>query len=180
MTVQARHLWAPLLAVLALAYLVVMVIHGAQPVRTHLIEFEAKGVMAQHPEAIVRVTVTSAAKSVTLVRQAGTWVRLGQAHAIDAKMVKSINLAVKFLHTAEPVRVFKANEVGTKAAIDFGLATPSLSIKLNDAEGVALEADFGNPSSDGLLHYMRIKGRSAYYLMSRFVLREWQTVVDQE
>ena len=179
-TAQARRLIAPLSSVLALAYLVVMVVLGAQPVRTHLIKFEVKGVMTQNPNSIVRATVASAANSVTFVRQAGIWVKLGESDPVSAELAKSINLAVKFMHTAEPVRIFKANEVASNAVTEFGLSTPSLSIKLNDAQGVAMAAEFGNPSSDGLLHYMRVTGRSDFYLMSRFVLREWQVVADQK
>lgn len=178
-----RACFMPAAAFLSLAYLVVMVINGALPQRTHLIKFEARGVMAQDQETIVRATVTLAGKSKTFVRQAKSWVRLGESKPVDADLAKSINLAVKFMHTAAAVRVLKANEVGPGAAAKFGLSKPSLSIRLDDPHGLVLEAAFGNLSRDGMLHYMRARGRNmrrrgpgTYYLMSRFVLHEWQKI----
>ena len=186
MTVRVRDLLAPLAAVLALAYLAVMVINGSQPERTHLIKFEARGVMAQHQHTIIRATVTKGGKSKTFVRQAGGWVRLGATDPVNADLAKSINLAIKFMHTADPVRVLKRNELGSDASAEFGLSEPSLTIRLDDAHGLVLEASFGNLNREGMLHYMRARGRNMrqtaarqYYLMSRFVHREWQDVFDR-
>jgi len=164
------------LALLALGYLLLMVIVGTQPERVHLIRFEANGVMVQQPELITRASVISVGKSVSFKRTGAGWQRDGDNAPLAADLIKSIDLAVKFMHTAEPVRVFKASEVAADAATEFGLTKPALSVRLQDNNGTVLEADFGNLSSDGLLHYMRIKGRAEFFLMSRFVLHEWQTV----
>jgi ABC-type sugar transport system ATPase subunit len=53
---------------------------------------------------------------------------------------------------------------------------PRLSVTLEDADGVVLEADFGAENTDGLLQYMRLRDRAGLYLMSGFVGQEWQTV----
>jgi len=180
MNALAKQIWAPVLGFLALGYLVLMVVVGTHPERVHLIRYQANGVMAQKPGTITRVVITRAGKSISFARRSSSWVRGGETASVDAGLAKSISLAVKFLHTAEPVRIFKAGQVASTAAADFGLSTPTLSIKVEDAQGVVLEADFGNPSSDGLLHYMRVKGRDKIYLMSRFVLRQWQAVADQK
>ncbi|MGI9423964.1 MAG: hypothetical protein ACR2PA_12270 [Hyphomicrobiaceae bacterium] len=186
MTARLRDLVAPLCAVLALTYLVVMANSGAQPERTHLIKFEARGVMAQNQETIVRATVAKDGNSKTFVRQASGWIRPGETKPVSAELAKSISLAVKFMHTAEPVRVLKGNEVGRDASTEFGLSKPSLTIRLHDAHGLVLEAFFGDLNSEGMLHYMRARGRNLrktgarkYYLMSRFVQHEWQAVFDR-
>jgi hypothetical protein len=178
-----RTCFMPAAAFLALAYLVVMVIEGAPPQRTHLIKFEARGVMPQNHETIVRATVTAAGSSKTFVRQGKSWTRLGETKPVSADLAKSINLAVKFMHTAAPVRVLHANEVGPDATTEFGLSKPSLSIRLYDPDGLVLEAAFGKLNRNGMLHYMRARGRNmrstgsrTYYLMSRFVLSEWQKI----
>ena len=173
----------PFMALAAVAYLVVMVASGARPQRTHFIEFEARGVMAQRNETIVRVNVTSGGTTQTFMRQGTTWVRPGKPNPVDPALGKSIDLAVQFMHTAAPVRMFKPDEVGKDAISEFGLARPELSIRLDDASGFVLEAQFGDLSRDGMLHYMRARGRNlrgktsrTYYLMSRFVLQEWRKI----
>lgn len=178
-----RNAMMPAAALAALAYLVIMVVNGAQPGRTHLVEFEARGVMAQPNDTIVRASVTSDGQTQTFVRQGKSWVRLGDAKPLDADLAKSIDLAVQFMHTAAPVRVFKHGEVDTDAAAKFGLNKAPLSIRLEDAGGLVLEAQFGDLSGDGMLNYMRARGRNlrgrtarTTYLMSRFVLQEWQKV----
>lgn len=184
MTVSAlRGYVMPAAALLAVAYLLVMVANGARPERTHLIKFEARGVMAQNQETIVRATVTVAGKSQTFVRQAGSWARPGETKPVAADLAKSIELAVKFMHTAAPVRVLKANETGPDATREFGLAKPALTVRLYDPHGLVLEAAFGKLNRDGMLHYMRARGRNLgragarnYFLMSRFVLGEWNKV----
>lgn len=175
---RKRRIVRPALAILALGYLTVMGIMGTQPVRTHLIQFQAKGVMAQQPETITSVKVTIAEKSVTFVRDSGTWRAPDGTTIIKPALIKSLDLAVKFMHTAEPVRTFKIADLPAKSSAQFGLSRPSLSITLRDANAVVVEADFGNSSADGLLHYMRVKGRDKIYLMSRFVRREWQSVFE--
>lgn len=186
MTVRLQDLIAPIAAALALVYLVVMVVQGAQPVRTHLIKFDAGGVMFQNQDTITRVTVTKGKVSKAFVRHGGSWKRVGKMKPVSAELAKSLNLAVKFMHTADPVRIFKRSEVGGNATSEFGLSNPSISIRLDDAHGLVLEAVFGDLNQDGMLHYMRARGRNLrqgkarqYYLMSRFVQREWQSVFDQ-
>lgn len=178
MKALAQGLWAPGLALLCLGYLVLMLVVGTEPERVHLIRYQANGVMAENPEVITRANLRSAGKSVSFKRQAEGWARVGDSAAVDANLAKSISLAVKFMHTAEPVRVFKASELSADAQADFGLSKPSLSILLQLNGRAVLEADFGDLSSDGLYHYMRVEGRTEVFLMSRFVLHEWQTVVD--
>ena len=58
----------PLLAMLALAYLVAMVVTGAQPVQRQLVKFEAKGVLQIEPQAVQRITLGRGGRQVVLVR----------------------------------------------------------------------------------------------------------------
>lgn len=171
-----RDYFAPTAAFLALTYLAVMWAAGARPVRTQLIHYEAKGVMAKDPASIVRVSMRAGDHAASYERRNGGWIDTGANAPLPPEKAKALSLAVKFMHSANPVRVFKASEVGRDAIATFGLAKPKLTVRLVDANGVVLEAAFGNLSSDGFLHYMRVKGRDDYYLMSRFVLAEWQKI----
>lgn len=171
-----NRFWMPAAAAIALAYLVVMFLTGALPRHRHLIESEAHGVMQLEPEDIKRVTVTAEGTSAVFIRQTNGWVRESSTTAIEAPRTKSLSLAVKFMHTANPVRVLKPEELAGTNSAEFGLDSPRLSIKLEDTRGGVLEADFGSNSSDGLLQYMRLKDSDVLYMMSGFVGKEWESV----
>jgi hypothetical protein len=178
MIALVNRFWMPAAASVALAYLVIMLATGALPERGQLVQSEAHGVLQLAPESITRVTVVADATPAVFVRQANGWVRDGSAAAVDAELAEIIERAVKFMHTANPVRAIEPEEIADAGLAEFGLERPRLRITLEDAGGVALEAEFGNDSADGLLQYMRLKDRDDLYLMSGFVGKEWQAVLD--
>ena len=87
----------------------------------------------------------------------------GERQALaEARLADALERAVKFMHTANPVRVLEPEEVADTGPAEFGLDSPRVSIALEDARGAVLEADFGAPNADGLLQYMRLReGRRA-------------------
>ena len=178
MTLWVQRLWPSALALLSLGYFALMLFSGSAGERTHLIQYQAKGVMLEKPEGVIQAKVTSKNRSVTFIRSDSLWHREGNSIALSEQLAKSLNLAVKFMHTAEPLRVISETELSEKAEQDFGLDQPQLSIILHERQDVNLQADFGSLSNDGFAHYMRIKGRSEVFLMSRFVLHEWQAVLN--
>jgi hypothetical protein len=102
--------------------------------------------------------------------------REGGAPAIEPRLSAALDRAVKFMHTANPVRVLKAEDIAATGRAEFGLDRPRLSITLEDPSGVVLQADFGDANTDGLLRYMRLRDRDDLYLMSGFVGEEWEAV----
>jgi hypothetical protein len=178
MIAAVNRFWMPAAGAVALAYLVIMLVTGALPERRQLVQSEALGVLRLAPESIRRVTVGADAAPAVFVRQADGWVREGSAAAVDAELAQIIERAVKFMHTANPVRALGRDEIADAGLAEFGLEHPRLAITLEDPGGVVLEADFGNESADGLLQYMRLRGRDDLYLMSGFVGKEWQAVLD--
>jgi hypothetical protein len=171
-----RRLWMPAVAALALAYLVIMLMTGALPERRQLVESEADGVLRLVPESITRVTVAAEGGSATFVRQTNGWTKESGGAPIEAPLAETVERAVKFMHTANPVRVLDPEELAGIGSAEFGLDRPRLSITLEDANGVVLEADFGALNTDGLLQYMGLRGQEDLYLMSGFVGREWEAV----
>jgi hypothetical protein len=176
MSVVIKRFWMPVAAGCALAYLVVMLLTGALPERRHLVKFEPHGVLQLEPEDITRVTVTEHGTSAVFVRQANGWGRENNTTAIQAPLIKTLDRAVKFMHTANPVRVFKPEDMADTGMALYGLDHPHLSITLENVHGVVLVADFGHRSNDGLLRYMRLRDRGEVYMMSGFVDQEWERV----
>ncbi|MFT5394707.1 MAG: hypothetical protein ACI8PT_004919 [Gammaproteobacteria bacterium] len=134
--------------------------------------------MAHGPSIINRVTIAENRKPVAFERHMDRWIREGERKAVASDSANAISLAVKFMHTVDPVRIFMPDELNADAISGFGLEAPALSVRLESAEGTVLEADFGGETSGDLLHYMHVKGRLEYFLTSRFILKEWRTVME--
>jgi hypothetical protein len=174
----ARHLVMPMLAVLALAYLVVMVVTGAQPVQRQLVKFEAKGVLQVEPEAVKRVTLGRGARQVVLVRGGdGGWA-LEAGGTVEAAAATHLDTAVKMLHRSPPVREIAPQELSGVDTRPFGLEEPAVVVALAGPGGQGLTVRFGALNPEGFLQYMRIDGDPKVYLMSRFIGAEWAAALE--
>lgn len=158
-----------ILAALAIAYLVVMYMHGARPTREQFIAFEAAGIMAESPAQVREVGIEADGRAWLIERRDETW-WLGGTR-LPAASASQLSLAVKFLHTARPVR-----EVGNDADdVDpaYGLAKPALAVRARLADGTQYTLAFGARTPDGSLQYVRAAPPARIYLMSNFVGEEW-------
>jgi len=81
------------------------------------------------------------------------------------------------MHNSGPVRVMAPEEIAGSTPESFGFGRASLSVTLSGSGGVLLQAEFGNRNTDGMLQYMRLKGRGELYLMSGFVAKEWEAAL---
>lgn len=168
-----RRLALPLLAVLALAYLVAMVVTGAQPVHRQLVKFEAKGVLPIEPEQVQRVTIGGGGRQAVLTRRGeGGW-SVEADGAVEAAAATHLDTAVKMLHRSGPVREIAAEELSGVDTRPFGLDEPVVMATLAGPGGRTLTVRFGAINPEGFLQYMRIDGDTKVYLMSRFIGAEW-------
>ena len=173
-----RRLALPLLAMLALAYLVAMVVTGAQPVQRQLVKFEAKGVLQIEPEAVQRITLGRGGRQVVLVRSGeGGWA-LEPGGAVEAAVATHLDTAVKMLHRSAPVREIAPEELSGVDTRPFGLEEPVIVATLSGPGGQVLTVRFGALNPEGFLQYMRIDGDPKVYLMSRFIGAEWTAALE--
>lgn len=176
--VSMRRLTLPFLAVLALAYLVAMVVTGAQPVHRQLVKFEAKGVLPIEPEAVQRVTLGRGGQLAVLTRRGeGGWA-LEAGGAVEGAAATHLDTAVKMLHRSGPVREIGAEELSGIDTRPFGLEEPVVVATLAGPGGRTLTVRFGAINPEGFLQYMRIDGDPKVYLMSRFIGAEWAAALD--
>jgi hypothetical protein len=172
-----RRLAPPLLALLALAWLVAMVVTGAQPVQRQLVKFEAKGVLQIEPEAVQKVTLGRGERQLVLVRSGNGWA-LEPGGAVEGASATHLDTAVKMLHRSPPVREIAAADLSGVDTRPFGLDEPVVVATLSGAGGKNLTVRFGALNPEGFLQYMRIDGDSKVYLMSRFIGAEWTAALD--
>jgi hypothetical protein len=167
----------PLIATLALAYLAVMVMVGAQPVQRQLVKFEAKGVLPFEPESVRAILVGRDERKVALVRSGENGWVLKQGGAVEQGVATHLDNAVKMLHRSAPVREIAPEELTGVDTRPFGLENPSVVATLMGPAGQKLTVRFGALNPEGFLQYMRIDGDPKVYLMSRFIGAEWSAAL---
>jgi hypothetical protein len=164
------------LGLLAVAYLVVMVVTGALPRQRQLVEFEARGLMREPPESVVRVEVTRAGMQSVFVRDAaGGWV-LDGGGPLASEAARRVSMAVQFLNTSAPLRHLSQEELVGVTPAAFGLDRPVVAASVYDARGPLIAVNFGAENPEGTAQYMSVDGRDGVYLISRFVGSEWAAV----
>jgi hypothetical protein len=157
------------LAALAIAYLVVMYTQGARPTREQFIAFEAAGIMAESPAQVREVGIEADGRAWLIERRDETWWLAGTQ--LPAASASQLSLAVKFLHTARPVR--EVGDDADDADLAYGLGKPALAVRARLADGTQYTLDFGARTPDGSLQYVRAAPPARIYLMSNFVGEEW-------
>jgi hypothetical protein len=169
----------PLLAMLALAYLVAMVVTGAQPVQRQLVKFEAKGVLQIEPQAVQRITLGRGGRQVVLARngEEGGWA-LEAGGAVELVVATHLDTAVKMLHRSPPVREIALEDLSGVDTRPFGLDEPAIVATFSGPGGQVLTVRFGALNPEGFLQYMRIDGDPKVYLMSRFIGAEWMAALE--
>jgi len=162
-----------LLAALGFVYLLVMALAGGPMQQAQFVAFEAEGVLAAEPTAVQALTLRIGAQALALQRAAEGWNVEGKP--LPPALLPRVNLAVKFLHTAKPVRVLEGADLHDldAAALGFDEQALSVSVQIDRAE---ITLSFGKPTPEGSLQYLRVDGQDKVYLMSRFVGEEWAAV----
>lgn len=162
--------------VASIGFLVAMVLSGGRRESGQLVAPSTAGLMAEAPEVVDRVELEWGPRRLVLVRVDGRWRE--RERDVPRAVVERLQMSVRFMHVAEPVRTLAAGEWEPARASEFGLDPPRYSVALAHGERPLLTASFGAPNPQQVLQYARVEGRDVLYLMPRFVGREWEAVMD--
>lgn len=162
-------------AVGAICFLLVMEYSGAVPQHGQYVKFEARGLLREDPQRVDSVVLTRAGMTRTFTRADARWQENGQTLPVVA--ASALDTAVKFMHTSEPVRTISLEEVKTQDPREFGLAPPQFTVRLTVGGVSALDAGFGGMNPTGRLNYVGMIGHKELYLLSHFVVEEWEKVI---
>ena len=171
-----RRWWPWVLALLAFGYLVAMVVTGALPRQRQLIEFEARGLMREPPESVVRVEVTRAGVRRVFLRDGPKGWTVDGGGPIASEAARRVSMAVQFLNTSAPLRHLAQKELVGMTPAAFGLDRPVVAARVHNAQGLLIAVNFGAENPEGTAQYMAVEGRDGVYLISRFVGSEWTAV----
>ena len=162
-----------LCAALGFVYLLVMAAGGGPMQQAQFVAFEADGVLAGDPAEVQALTLRIGAQSLALQRVGEGWHVEGKS--LSPALLPRVNLALKFLHTAKPVRVLEGADLHDLDTAALGFDEQALSVSAQ-SKHAALTLSFGKPTPEGSLQYLRVDGQEKVYLMSRFVGEEWEAV----
>ena len=175
-----RRFTGPFLALAALAFLVAMVLMGAQPVHRQIALFEAKGVLTMAPERVRRVEIGRGDEQLAVVRTGEKSWATPEGRDIGTEAGSHLSMAVQMMHTSGPANEITAAELAQADIAGFELDPPQLVARLYaEGETPVLVAHFGGRNPDGFLQYMRIDGDPRIFLISRFVGQEWQEALNR-
>lgn len=166
-------------AVLAAGFIAAMALSGAPRESQWFVKFEAVGLMRETPDRIDRIELTAAGRRLHFVRAAsGAWTAEGGPSQVSAPLASHIEMSLRFMHVAAPVRVMQRDEWEGVRLEEFGLDPPRYAVSLRRGEQVVLATAFGSANPQQVAQYVRVEGRPDLYLMPRFVGREWELVAD--
>lgn len=158
------------LAVLAaLAWLVFMAGSGQVMQQGQFVAFEAAGLMVEPPAAVTRVGLSRQGEARVIARDAdGRWTLADRR--LPAEVAAQIDLAVKFLHTARPLR-----ELGAPGEDPgYGLGDHALRVSVERVGAAPLVLVFGLPGTEPTTQYLASGVPPTVWLVSRFVGEAWE------
>ncbi|MCC7547409.1 MAG: hypothetical protein IT532_06570 [Burkholderiales bacterium] len=179
MTRRFSNTLAMATAVLALAYLSLMVLVGELPGQSQLVRFEARGIMQVPPEQIDRVELVQGEQKVLLHRdrEAARWIGV-DGSAVSMEAGRHLAMAVQMMNTSAPVKELPEEELIGVDHGPFGLDAPAVQAGLYRGQAIVMQARFGGINPEGYLQYMAVAGDPRVFLMSRFVGAEWRMAAD--
>ncbi len=161
-----------LVAALAIAFLLAMIRAGRLPEYAHFNAFEAGGLLREPPESVTQVTVQRAAQQWVGKRVSAQWVDV-RGQPLLAPLAARLDAAVRFMHTAAPVRLLAPATGDADDLAQFGLSPAALTITLANSSGILLQFALGGQNPDGLLRYVREAAAPGLVLVSGFVGQAW-------
>jgi hypothetical protein len=124
---------------------------------------------------IDRVELTTNGRRTRFVRGAGRgWATEHDGRQLPASVASHIDVSLRFMRVAAPVRVMTREEWQGESLEEFGLDPPRYAVSLHQGERMVLAGRFGSTNPQEIAQYVQIDGRNSLYLMPRFVGREWE------
>jgi len=162
---------------LAVGFLIVMVASGRTRPTPNLVKFAAAGLMREAPDQVDEVELTGDGRRLMFTRrERGRWTVAPAADELAAVTVSHLEMSLRFMHVAAPVRVMAPDEYQAEALREYDLDPPRYTVSLHRGGRTVLAASFGGRNPQGVFQYVRVEGRGDLYLLPVFVGREWELV----
>jgi hypothetical protein len=168
--------WRVMIALAAVAYFSLMIATGRLATYGNFNSAELSGLVREEATAITAIDLMRAGQTRHLRRHGGKWLA-ETAGELPVRAAQRLERALRFMHTARPVRTLPASEDDDFATM--GLTPAQLSVSLGNEVGLVLAFELGGLNPDGILRYLRVSGAAEVYLMSGFVGAEWDAVADE-
>jgi hypothetical protein len=174
---MARAAWL-LAAAAALAFLVVLALHGRRP-DGGLQAFQPRGVMTGlAPDQAREVEITNGGRTWHFRRQGQTWQSLEANRPVAAEAAQAIDAGLRLLRDSAPLRVMSAAEVGSNLPAEYGLGADAMRVAVTGPAGESFVVRFGALNPLGVAHYARIDGMAEVHLLASYLAEGWHKVIE--
>jgi hypothetical protein len=159
----------------AFAFLIAAALHGQR--RDPMQEFKPAGVLtAFTPEDAREVEITRGGK-VWRFRRDGEWRNSDPSQAVPADFSNRIDIGLRLLRNAAPLRVLTAEEAERASPSEYGLGPDSLAVEVRATGGAVFRIQFGRRNPLGSAHYAKVGGTAGVPLMPAHVGDAWEQVI---
>lgn len=176
MTARRTDIGWAIACVAAIGYIVGMFLAGLPPTHGNRVVSEVAGVLTVEPTQIARIEIVAGDHTHTFARGDDGWRTHGGDHAEPVGPL--IENALGLLHRAVPIRMLTPEQTAGVPLAAYGLAPPSLAIRLATAQDeVLFSAAFGDAVNDGRARYLRQHERAGISIVSGFVYDAWHALM---
>jgi hypothetical protein len=107
------------------------------------------------------------------------WTVGTNAREAPTTLASEIEMSIRFMHVAAPIRVMSRDEWREQPLEEFGLQPPQYVVSLHQGNRRILAGQFGALSPQQIAQYVHVEGRDQLYIMPRFVGRQWERVFEE-
>jgi hypothetical protein len=164
-------------AVVALAFLAVLALHGERP-EPGMVGFKAAGLLTAFAPEDARVVEVSRAGEVWRFRRDGkSWRAVQAPRPVLANAADRIDSALRLLRDTGPLRVLSAHEAAHAAPSDYALGPDALRVTVLGPDAATFAIVFGAANPLGLARYVRIDGVDGVPLLPAYVAETWEQTI---
>lgn len=172
----SRRLAWPLAAAVALVFVVGLALQGERP-NAGLTSFKAAGVLTAFvPDEAYEIEVAAGSETWRFRRES-EWRRVDGPELVTADLAARIDLALRLLRDAAPLRVMTAEEVAQVPVSEYALWPTSLRVRVRALNGTIFAIQFGGRNPLGSARYARVDGSDGVSMLPTYVAEAWEQVI---
>jgi hypothetical protein len=173
-----RRLAWPLAAAAALLFVVGLALTGQRP-DAGLTPFKAAGLMTAFAPEEAREIEVATSGMVWRFRRGETWHVVEAPRPVPSDVAQRIDVALRLLRNAGPLRVLTADEVSKVPASEYAFGPESLRVEVRSASGATFRIQFGGANPLGAARYTRVEGVEGLPMLPIHAAEAWEQVIGE-
>lgn len=172
----SRRLAWPLAAAVAFAFVVGLALQGQRP-NAGLTSFKPAGFLTAFAPDEAHEIQVAAGSEIWRFRRESEWRPVDGPRLATTNLAARIDLALRLLRDAAPLRIMTADEVAQVPASEYALGPTSLRVRVRGSNGATFAIQFGGRNPLGSARYARVDGSSGVSMLPTYVAEAWEEVI---